>query len=380
MKFKDVFHIISLTNPKKNLEPVLEVLFMDKTHSVEKDSFYGLMNEWGRLGQQLPNSGIGLINKVFTNVMVYLKFEEVAFFNDKDKEPYSYMLPILKSQVETIKNLLFFTTEKDLFSGSEANRYIYNMEERHQDLWQNLFNQYSERGYEKLIESMSRRYEVNGLSEKVPGKKCLDIGCGGGRQCVAFSRLGAASVTGVDFGEENIIFANKMKEKLGVKNIEYKLENAYDLPFPDNQFDIVSSNGVFHHLERMDRALAEAFRVLKPGGWMWLYINGAGGAFNDLMDTIKIIMQGTDRNKALDVLRSFGLNEHKMYHLIDGFYATYVYTRWEDLIIMLEKIGFKNIKRLTGTNPTDFNLNKIKSDPYGDEKFGEGEIRLIAYK
>ena len=113
---------------------------------------------------------------------------------------------------------------------------------------------------------------------------------------------------------------------------------------------------------------------------MWLYINGAGGMFNDLMDTIKIIMQGTDRNRVLDILRSFGLNEHKMYHLIDGFYATYKYTRWHDLIALLEKIGFKNITRLTGTNPTDFNLNKIKADPYGDEKFGEGEIRLTAFK
>ena len=290
------------------------------------------------------------------------------------------MVPILKSQIETIKDLLFFIEEKDLFSVDEADSYIYDMEQRHQDLWQNLFNQYSEKGYEKLIESMTKRFEINGLADKVAGKKCLDIGCGGGRQCAAFSRLGAASAAGVDFGKENIIFANKMKNKLGIKNIEYREANAYDLPFTDNEFDIVSSNGVFHHLERMDRALAEAFRVLKPGGWMWLYINGAGGMFNDLMDTIKIIMQGTDRDRVLNILRSFGLNEHKMYHLIDGFYATYKYSHWHELIALLEKIGFKSIRRLTGTNPTDFNLNKINTDPYGAEKFGEGEIRLIACK
>ncbi len=56
------------------------------------------------------------------------------------------------------------------------------------------------------------------------------------------------------------------------------------------------------------------------------------------------------------------------------------YSRWEELMAMLEKIGFKNINRLTGTNPTDFNLNKIKADPYGLEKFGDEEIRLIAFK
>jgi ubiquinone/menaquinone biosynthesis C-methylase UbiE len=364
---------------KGNLKQLMEAPRMDEKLSSQKSSFYGLLKEWGRLGHRLPNSGIGLYKKVFTNVLVYLKFEEVAFFNDKDQEPYTYMLPLLKSQIEALKGLMFFIDEKELFSGDEADGYIYDMEQRHQDLWQNLFNQYSERGYEKLIESMSKRFEINGLADKVVGKKCLDIGCGGGRQCVSFSRMGAASADGVDFGEENINFANKMKEKLRIKNIQYQVGNAYNLPFDDNQFDIVSSNGVFHHLERLERALAEAFRVLKTGGWMWLYINGAGGMFNDLMDTIKIIMQGTDRNRALDILRSFGLNEHKMYHLIDGFYATYKYTRWHELIAMLEKIGFKNINRLTGTNPTDFNLNKIKADPYGDEKFGEGEIRLIAF-
>jgi ubiquinone/menaquinone biosynthesis C-methylase UbiE len=309
-----------------------------------------------------------------------LKFEEVAFFSDKGQEPYTYMLPILKSQIDALKDLLFFIEEKDLFTGNDSGSYIYDMEQRHQDLFQNLFNQYSERGYEKLIESMSKRFEINGLADTVVEKKCLDIGCGGGRQCVSLSRMGAASVTGIDFGEENINFAKKMKKKLEVKNLEYQVGNAYELPFGNNEFDIVVSNGVFHHLEGMDRAFQESFRVLKPGGWMWLYINGTGGVFNDLMDTIKIIMQGTDRDRVLEILRSFGLNEHKMYHLIDGFYATYKYSRWNELTAVLEKIGFKNIKRMTGNNTTDFNLNKIKADPYGDEKFGEGEIRLIAFK
>jgi ubiquinone/menaquinone biosynthesis C-methylase UbiE len=185
---------------------------------------------------------------------------------------------------------------------------------------------------------------------------------------------------GVDFGEDSIKFADKMKKKMGLTNIEYKVANAYNLPFDDNQFDIVVSNGVFHILERMDKALEEAFRVLKPGGWMWLYVNGAGGMFNDIMDTIKIILEGTDRDKVFRLLRAQDLNEHKAIHLMDGYYATYIYSHWHELTALLEKIGFKDIKRMAGTSPTDFNLNKIQSDPYGEEKFGEGELRLIAFK
>jgi ubiquinone/menaquinone biosynthesis C-methylase UbiE len=353
---------------------------MDLSLQNQKNAFYSVLKEWGEVGSRLPNSGIGLYNKVLTNILVYLHFEEAAFFSDKDKEPYSYMIPVLKNQIGILKNISFFVEEKDLFSGNDTDGYIYEMESRHQDLFQNLFNKYSENGYETLIESMTSRFNHNKLSDKVNGKKCLEIGCGGGRQCVSLSRLGAASVTGVDFGEDSIKFADKMKKKMGLTNIEYKVGNAYNLPFGDNQFDIIVSNGVFHILESMDRALEEAFRVLKPGGWMWLYVNGAGGMFNDIMDTIKIIMKGTDRNRVFEILRAFQLNEHKAIHLMDGLYATYIYSHWDELIALLEKIGFKNIKRMTGTGTTDFNLNRIKADPYGDEKFGEGEIRLIAFK
>ena len=184
---------------------------MDLNLQSQKDAFYSLLKEWGELGSRLPNSGIGLYNRVLTNVLVYLNFEETAFFSDKDKEPYSYMTPVLKNQIEILKNISFFVEEKDLFSGNDTDNYIYDMESRHKDLFQNLFNQYSEEGYEWLIESMTKRFEYNQLSDKVVGKKCLEIGCGGGRQCVSLSRLGAASVIGVDFGEDSIQFADKMK-------------------------------------------------------------------------------------------------------------------------------------------------------------------------
>jgi ubiquinone/menaquinone biosynthesis C-methylase UbiE len=353
---------------------------MDLNVQSQKDAFYRLLKEWGELGHRLPNSGIGLHHRVLTTLLIFLNFEEAAFFSHKDKEPYTFMVPLLKNQIETLKNVLFLVEEKDLFSGNDTDIYIYHMESRHQDLFQNLFNQYSEEGYEWLIQSMTKRFEYNQLSDKVVGKKCLEVGCGGGRQCVSLSRLGAASVSGVDFGEDSIQFAEKMKKKLGITNIEYKVANAYDLPFGDSQFDILVSNGVFHILESMDKALEEAFRVLKPGGWMWLYVNGAGGMFNDIMDTIKIIIEGTDRDSVFRLLRALGLNEHKAIHLMDGYYATYIYSRWDDLVTLLGKIGFKDIKRMGGTSPTDFNLNKIQSDPYGVEKFGEGEIRLIAFK
>lgn len=347
---------------------------------VTKKTFHRLLNKWGELGSRLPVTGIGLTARLLSVILVYLRFEEIGFYSDRDKEPYSYMVTVLENQLMLLNNLFFFIEKKDLFFAEDSAREDDDMVKRHKGLWQNLFNRYSEDGYETLVHSMTSRFETNGIAGDVSGKRCLDIGCGGGRQCVCFSRLGADLAIGIDFGEANIRFACRMKKQLKIENITYQVADAENLPFGGNVFDIVSSNGVFHHLESMDRAVAETFRVLKPGGWMWLYVNGAGGMFHRIMDTMKVIMKDTDRDTVLDYLRQFRMNEHKMYHLMDVFYATYKYTRWDDLAGLLRTTGFKRIRRLSGTISTDFNLNKIRKDPYGEEKFGEGEIRLIAFK
>lgn len=202
----------------------------------------------------------------------------------------------------------------------------------------------------------------------------------GGRLCVAMARLGAKSVIGIDYGEENIIFAKKMKDKFRINNINYLEANAYELPFDDNTFDVITANGVFHHLEQMDKALKETYRVLQFGGFFWLYVIGTGGMINALCEATKIIMRGVNKDNVLNIFISSGLSQHKIYTLMDNFYAIYFYNHWKDVVSVMQKIGFKDIKRLEGGNKTDYNLSRIKEESYGQEKFGEGEIRLTAYK
>jgi ubiquinone/menaquinone biosynthesis C-methylase UbiE len=56
----------------------------------------------------------------------------------------------------------------------------------------------------------------------------------------------------------------------GVSNIEFREGSAEELPFPDNSFDVVISNGVFNLVVDKARALVEVYRVLKPGGRLLL--------------------------------------------------------------------------------------------------------------
>jgi hypothetical protein len=70
----------------------------------------------------------------------------------------------------------------------------------------------------------------------------------------------------------------------------------------------------------------------------------------------------------------------KRYHLGDGLNATYRHETWEGLTERLSMFGFGNFRRLVGGFPTDFDHDVIVQDRYGREKFGEGDLRLLAQK
>jgi hypothetical protein len=71
------------------------------------------------------------------------------------------------------------------------------------------------------------------------------------------------------------------------------------------------------------------------------------------------------------------IRRNKIVHLMDGMSATYAHTNWEKMTKRLADLGFGNFKRLTGGCDTDFDLDRIEKDPYGREKFGEGDLRIL---
>src|SRR5438309_6440882 len=88
----------------------------------------------------------------------------------------------------------------------------------------------------------------------------LDVGCGPGYVAAAAAERGATS-RGLDFSKEMVAIAQKK-----FPHSEFQEGDAQNLPFTDATFDRVLANFALLHVSAPERACAEAFRVLKPGG------------------------------------------------------------------------------------------------------------------
>lgn len=93
-----------------------------------------------------------------------------------------------------------------------------------------------------------------------PGVRLLDIACGPGHGTAEGAKRGARA-TGLDFSATMLALARSRHPSL-----EFVEGDAEKLPFPDASFDAVTMNYGLLHLDRPDTALAEAARVLAPGG------------------------------------------------------------------------------------------------------------------
>jgi arsenite methyltransferase len=106
------------------------------------------------------------------------------------------------------------------------------------------------------------------LATLSPGEVVLDLGSGGGIDVL----LSAGRVSpggrayGLDMTDEMLELARENRRKAGVENAEFLKGEIEDIPLPADHVDVVISNCVINLSTAKERAIGEAFRVLKPGG------------------------------------------------------------------------------------------------------------------
>lgn len=97
----------------------------------------------------------------------------------------------------------------------------------------------------------------------------LDAGCGGGGVAVSFAEESKFAV-GLDIVDRFTDAGMRLARENGVANISFVQGDGISLPFRDAYFDVVLSHSVIEHVESPESYLRECFRVLRPGGFLFL--------------------------------------------------------------------------------------------------------------
>jgi arsenite methyltransferase len=106
------------------------------------------------------------------------------------------------------------------------------------------------------------------LAQLKEGETVLDLGSGGGIDVLLSSRYvgSEGKIYGLDMTDEMVELANKNKARMGVENVEFIKGYIEDIPLQDNTIDAVISNCVINLSDDKEKALSEAYRVVKAGG------------------------------------------------------------------------------------------------------------------
>lgn len=116
-------------------------------------------------------------------------------------------------------------------------------------------------------------------AERLKGKTVVDVGCGSGIHSLCFTGLGAARLVSLDVDVNSVDATRSLWQQAGRPDSwDVRHGSILDRNFVDTlgTFDIVYSWGVLHHTGAMWEAIAQAARLVKPGGlfWLALYVKG----------------------------------------------------------------------------------------------------------
>lgn len=176
------------------------------------------------------------------------------------------------------------------------------------------------------------------LAQLKEGETVLDLGSGGGIDVLLSTKYvgSKGKIYGLDMTDEMLELANKNKARMGVENVEFIKGYIEDIPLDDNIVDAVISNCVINLSEDKEKALSEAYRVLKEGGRL---------AVSDII-VLKDVPE--DIKKAAEMWVG----------CIAGALSV------EEYRTILEKVGFKNIE----ITPVHIYTKDVITDLLGEKK------------
>jgi ubiquinone/menaquinone biosynthesis C-methylase UbiE len=162
-------------------------------------------------------------------------------------------------------------------------------------------------------------------------KKAMDIGCATGPLVKAFLDTGIEAY-GVDTSE----WATKNSPV--ASRLLWLDVDKDDVPFPDEFFDLVTMKFVIEHLYRPEKILKEIFRVLKPGGYLYIMTDKPTGDFSRQVGHVNV----RSKNSWLNLLKGMNFRASKIKYLHFTMFYLYQTVEFGPIAkkFLLHKCGF----------------------------------------
>lgn len=143
------------------------------------------------------------------------------------------------------------------------------------DIWSKNWKQEAQIDPKQILEGRFARESFNCINKFIEHRTdnlILEAGCGTGRlSCLLAKENRKSIVTGIDIAQSSIQIASGIGKYLGLSNVKFQAGNLFNMPFPDNYFDVVFNEGVIEHFPLEEKlnykeGLLEMIRVTKPKG------------------------------------------------------------------------------------------------------------------
>ena len=209
--------------------------------------------------------------------------------------------------------------------------------------WVNLSIPLKQKNIEETIKDLNLK-TYSDAYKQISSPKILIAGCGTGQNSIeTASRYKDSSVLSIDLSLSSIGYAKRNTDKLNIKNIKYMQGDIIDINNLNEQFDIIESIGVLHHMSDPLLGLSNLISCLRPGGFikLGLYSEIARSHIITIRDEIKKLNLETNL-KDMKLLRKKIINSKQNHHLkllsVNDFYNL---SEFRDLLFNVEEHCFK---------------------------------------
>ncbi|HXS94276.1 MAG TPA: metalloregulator ArsR/SmtB family transcription factor [Candidatus Limnocylindrales bacterium] len=136
---------------------------------------------------------------------------------------------------------------------------------KRQDKMRRYFDELAGKFGRQYVPGRSWKGVAEALIKLMPPMVIADLGAGEGTISQLMAQR-AKRVIAVDNSEKMVEFGSELAQKNGIGNMEYRLGELEDVPIRTGTVDLALMSQALHHAQHPDRAVAEAWRILKPGG------------------------------------------------------------------------------------------------------------------